>query len=436
MQNEELQEFENDKEILFDFFSHVEKTEHAGETKYEPIFRIDTSFDRQLKAVQDLYPEEFKVYLKYILDDRVNIGLTVNKDTNLIEEISPELDEIQRLRILQAEKREKIISDKTALFSPFEINNDYNKLDDILFVKKSDFISCVNFGRSANRVNDEAYKELYLKNLKELLTLIKSNGSSYFKEEKDKVKSIGYTMEDFDKYMQEMLAYHFEIKGGTPDQYKPKPFAGLDKDEIKDLFVNNFKPEIDIEIDEVIHINNHKAIIDKFSNDRALSISNLCDESATNVLNNARDLLKNAKEENKEQIKINTLLNVRELYLTQNKIFYSYNIFKRLFSKSVKEYNHRCDKIYNTLKEEFGIDKKTIKKFLNNKTKVINHNGKRYDYEKIYNESKYFNNQLKEFDNNYIAVTKNSIKTDLNDNLDFKIKDNTINKEKDKTLNK
>ncbi len=435
MQNDEL-EFEKDKEVLYDFFSHVEMVEHAGKVKYEPIFRVDTSFDRQLAIVQEMYPEEFNVYLKYMLDDRMNIGLSVNKNTNLIESISPELDEIQRLRMRQAENKEKIIGDKTALFSPFEIKNDYNQLDDILFVKKSDFIDSVNFLRSANRINDENYKKIYLKNLNEFLSLIKKSSSSYFKEDKDKVKSIGYTMEDFDKYMQEMLAYHFEIKDGVVDQYKPKAFAGLDKEEIKDLFIKNFKPEIEVKTDSVIHDNNHKAIIARFSDDRCKLISNLCNESASSALDNAKELLKNASLEERLNIKINTLLNVREAYLTQNKIFYSYNIFKRLFNKDVKEYNKRCDKIYKVLKEEMGIDKKTIKKFLNNKIKVINYNGTTYNYEKIYNESTYFNNQLKEFDNNYIAVTKNNVEANLNDSLDFKIKDNTINKDKEKVLNK
>lgn len=435
MQNDEL-EFERDKEILFDFFSHVEREEYAGKDVYVPIFRVDKSFDRQLEIVQEMYPDEFNVYLKYILDERMNIGIVVNKDTNLIESISPELDEIQRLRILQTEKKEKIISDKTSLFTPFDIETDLTKIDDVLHVSKKDFINCINFNRSANRVDDKAYQELYLKNLNEFLDKIKEKDDSFFKDKKEKVKSIGYTMEDFDNYMQEMLAYHFEIKDGVVDQYKPKPFAGLDKEKIKDIFKDKFKPEIEINIEESIHNNNHKAIVSKFSDDRAKLIFGVCNEHSQNTINNAKELISNASLEEKEKIQVNTLLNVRESYLTAYKIYRSYNFIKRWFYNDIKELGRKCDDIKSSLKKDLGIDPKTIDEFLNNKNKVINYNNKVYDYEKLYSQSTNFNNDLKAFDNNYVAITKNSINTDLDDKVNYKVEDKALQNVKNKTLDK
>ncbi len=430
MEKELNQEELEIQDRLFEFFSHVEPVEHAGVTVYEPLFRVGAVFEEQLRKTEDIDPEGLNFYYANVLADT---GFSV-KD-GLITSVSPQLLEAQALHAAQESKREKLISEKTALFAQFNIPNDTSKLDDKLFVKKSDFLDCINFTRTSNRIDKEEYKKIYEKNLDAMLNLI-PNDKGYFKGEKETSKSIGYFMESFDSFISQMLSYHFEIKGGVPDQYKAPAFGGLKADEIKTKFVNRFKPEINIDVDPIVHRDNHASIISNFSKINQDRLSETCDTLAKEVVDNAREKLSQATtDEEKDKIKINTLLNVREYFLAQRKIYKSHFFLTRRFTKDTRAYRTKYDNLFDSLLG-LGMEKGFVKRFLDNKTKVITIGNKTYDYEKIYTESQEFKEQLSSFDQNF-RFAKNNVEVDLNEhNPKAKVDDLSNQKQVEKNLNK
>ncbi len=423
--------------VIKSLFSHVEPLTYSDSNVlkdvkvYVPIIRQGVYLENALTKFSTLYPEELSVYNDYFAKFDYDFQLD---DKGRITYIPPELDELQRLRARQAEEHEKLINLKTALFDHLNISHESDKLEDKLHVKESDFIDCVNFKQQAYRVEDENYKKLYLKNLDEYLNLIPKD-KGFFTKETDS-KHIGDVLLDFDKFMHEMLRYHFEIKDGTPNQYDAKAFAGITESEIKAKFISHFSPSIRVDIDPEIHEKNHAAFISKANKQTLDYLSNTCDAKATEVVEEARKKLLDAKtDEEKKVIQINTLLNVREYFLTQRKIYKSHNFFTRRFDKNVRPYRDKYDRLFDSLLS-LGMSKKFVQSFLNNKVTKINANGQTYDYNKIYNESKHFNSELNSLHNVYLEHSKQNIEASvINESVDKKFENiNTLTREKE--LNK
>lgn len=437
-----LEDLENSQEpdyvtIIKSFYSHVEETEFSDSNvlknvkTYVPVIRVGVYRDAAFKKLSDTYTDELEVYNAHCFDFDYEIPVD---DKGIIISIPPELDELQRLKARQAEEHEKLISLKTALFDHLNIKHDSSKLEDKLHVKKSDFLDCVNFKKQANRVNDDAYEELYKKNLDAFLNLIPKNENFFITE--TNAKRIGDVLVDFDNFMRQMLRYHFEIKGGTPNQYDAKPFAGLSALELKEKISASFKPEVKIDVNPEIHAKNHMAFIEKTDKNTLDSLSTICDESATNVVKTAQEKLKNATTaEEKKEIKINTLLNVREYFLTQRKIYKSHPWYSRRWTKTVRPYRDKYDKLFASL-VNLGMDKKFVQSFLNNKVTKINVNDKVYDYNKIYNENDHFKSELESVNNVYREHTKQQVTTDIKTDTQDKKFENVITTSREKNLKK
>lgn len=437
-----LEDLENSAEpeyvsIIKSFYSHVEETQFSDSNvlkdkkAYIPIFRPGAYLTDIFKKMSVLYPDELAVYNDHSFD----FDYQIQTDSNdMIISIPPELDELQRLKARQAEEYEKLISLKTALFDHLHIKHDSSKLADKLHVKESDFINSVNFKKAANRVNDDNYKELYTRNLDEFLDMIPKD-QNFFKTETD-AKGIGDVLADFDKFMQEMLKYHFEIKGGTPNQYDAKPFAGLTASELREKVSAHFTPEIKIDVNPEIHDKNHMAFIERADKTTLNALSTICDESATQVVNEAKEKLKNAtSDEEKKEIKINTLLNVREYFLTQRKIYKKHPWYSRRWTKDVRPYRDKYDKLFASLMD-LGMDKKFVQSFLNNKVTKINVNGTIYDYNKIYSENEHFKGELESLNRVYAERSKQSVETNILTDTQEKKFEKVVTTNREKNLNK
>ncbi len=437
-----LEDLENSQEpdyvtIIKSFYSHVEETEFSDSNvlknvkTYVPVIRVGVYRDAAFKKLSETYTDELEVYNEHCFDFDYEIPVD---DKGIIISIPPELDELQRLKARQAEEREKLISLKTALFDHLNIKHDSSKLEDKLHVKKSDFLDCVNFKKQANRVNDQNYEELYKKNLDEFLSLIPKNENFFISD--TNAKRIGDVLVDFDNFMKQMLRYHFEIKGGTPNQYDAKTFANLSALELKEKVSANFKPEIKIDVNPEIHAKNHMAFIEKTDKNTLDSLSTICDESATDVVKAAQEKLKNATtDKEKKEIKINTLLNVREYFLTQRKIYKSHPWYSRRWTKTVRPYRDKYDKLFASLMD-LGMDKKFVQNFLNNKVTKINVNGTVYDYNKIYNENDHFRDELESLNRVYAERSKQSVEMNIAANTQDKKFEQVKTTNLEKNLNK
>lgn len=423
-----LEEYKRVKSKLLDAFTQYEEiTDDNYNKSFVPLFRKGQKYAtkiNQLETIDALYPTIVTEYDDELAQDGFTISID---DDGYITNVSQKLENYQNFEIDKRLNKDKLLIDKIKVFNDLGISSKTEELNDVLKIDKDD-IGAIKMYDFDSEIDDEEYQKFYKKYLKMYLTKLKENNdvTVFFKEN----HSVKQTLSDFDNYIKGLVSY--ELNRVDVEPITLPDFGGLTKDSVKSYVKYYFEPTGSIKTDRLFHNNNHLAMIKGYTLEQKQQLVETCKTNVEGILDKYKGLIAPSMDD-----KINVLLNAREYITASKKAYKSYNWFRRLVNKdNCKDFRDAREKLINDISTTLNLSVRDCKKFFNNNKPNINYNGKVYNYNTLFDNSKNLEDGLDQFAPREEEVNKVNISVDsVNEDISIEYKKTDINQDLNKYKN-
>ncbi len=382
----EIEQYKKYKNELIDALSQYEEIyDEKGNKTLKPLFQEGKKYEKIL----DVIDPNFEGVAKRLTDydnELEEDGFVVRTDNQgYITKLSDKLVKYQNYRIEKELIKDKALTDKVKCFNELNIDCKIEELDDVIGISKGN-ISLIK--DEDGNFDLDTYKMMYPKYLNMYLEkLIKTDYLAVFEKDPNAMDSI---LKNYDSYFRGVVQH----KLLTPEDKKldlPE-FGGLYQGDIKDEVLKVFAPAGKVEIDREFHENNHLETIKGYTQEERQELAEKCRDEVDSLTSRFEG------PEAKKGEKVMLLLNAREYMTAIKKVYKTCNPFLRLIGVGkAGEYAQMKNEMISKLVKATGFTKSECKEFFKNTKPRIKFDGKTYNYNKIYSNSKKLEDQLCNF---------------------------------------